>query len=341
MSEEITLNVSERIEKSIKEIKDKLPGLDLRENECMAEHCSFKCGGSVRVFMAPQDVNSLSIICSIIKDNRLMPYILGNGTNVIFPDEGCDKLIVISTEKMQTMHMLEDGYIYAECGVPLSRLASFAKDNSLKGLEFASGIPGSVGGGTMMNAGAYGGELKDCVDSVVIYYLPEQRLYELTNEQCKFSYRKSVFQTMPGCLILSVVFKLEAGDSEEISAKIRELNEKRREKQPLDLPSAGSAFKRPEGGFAAALIEECGLKGYCVGGAQVSEKHAGFIVNKGGATAKDVYEVMDYVRHKVYEEKGVGLEPEIILISPEYVLEDNGPEAKKHFVAGGMSFIDS
>ena len=330
------LSVSERIEKSIEEIRNRLPGLDLRENEIMSTHSSFKSGGPVRVFMVPQDINSLSIICSIIKDNRLMPFILGNGTNVVFPDEGCSELMVISTEKLQNMFLMEGDLLYAESGVPLSRLASFAQENGLGGLEFASGIPGSVGGGTWMNAGAYGGELKDCIDTVVIYYLPEQRLYELTNEQCKFAYRSSLFQTIPGCLILSTVFKLEKADADEIADKMRELNERRREKQPLDMPSCGSAFKRPEGNYASKVIEEAGLKGCSVGGAEVSEKHAGFIVNKGNATSKDLYELMDYVRHEVYDKLQVRLDPEIILLGPDYRLEDNGPKAQKHF--GGKSF---
>ena len=334
------LNVKERIEKSIREIRKELPCLDLRENEPMASHCSFKTGGNVRAFLVPQDINSMSIICSIIKDNMLMPYILGNGTNVVFPDEGCDELMVVSTEKLQGMWMLDENLIYAESGVSLSRLAGFAYENSLTGLEFASGIPGTVGGGTMMNAGAYGGELKDCIDTVVVYYLPEQRLYEMKGEQAQFSYRHSCFQTLPGSLILSVVFKLTKGDQEEIASKMKELNERRRDKQPLDFPSAGSAFKRPEGHYAAALIEEAGLKGFKVGGAEVSQKHAGFIVNTGNATSKDLYEVMDHVRHEVYEKTKVTLEPEIILIPPEYKLEDNGPKAEKHFVVGGKSFKD-
>lgn len=331
------LTVSQRIEKSVTEIRNRLPGLDLRENEPMSLHCSFKAGGPVRLFMVPQDINSLSIICSILKDNRLVPFILGNGTNVVFSDEGALELAVISTEKLQNMHLLPDGSLYAECGVSLSRLASFAQENSLSGLEFASGIPGTVGGGTVMNAGAYGGELKDAVDSVVIYYLPEQRLYELTNEQCAFSYRKSLFQTMPGCLVLSVVFRLSEGNPAEISEKMRELNTRRREKQPLDLPSAGSAFKRPEGYFAAALIQEAGLSGLSVGGAQVSPKHNGFIVNTGNATAQDLYELMDKVRHAVYSHSGVALEPEVILIPSDYRLEDNGPPAPKHAPGGEMS----
>ena len=176
-----------------------------------------------------------------------------------------------------------------------------------------------------MNAGAYGGEMKDVVESVVCLYAPDQGLYELSAEQCAYSYRKSTFNTHGGYVILSAVFRLQPGDKDEIAAKMREMNEKRRQKQPLELPSAGSAFKRPEGHFAGALIEQAGLKGYTVGGAQVSEKHAGFVVNVGGATSHDVYDLMMHVRNTVYRQSGVQLEPEVIILPPDYKLEDHGP----------------
>lgn len=318
------------LEKAISEIKEALPGLTIKENEDMSLHTSFKCGGKTRAFASPDSATSLSRICSILKENNAAPYILGNGSNVVFPDSGTPELFVLSTEKLQGLYLLDDTHIFAESGVSLSRLAAFAQENGLAGLEFASGIPGSVGGGAIMNAGAYGGELKDVIESVTSYYLPEQCLYELSNEQCKFGYRHSIYQTTPGNVILNVVFKLEPGDKDEISSKMKELNEKRRSKQPLDLPSAGSAFRRPEGYYAAALIEECGLMGYSVGGAQVSTKHAGFIVNTGGATSQDLYDVMDHVRHVVYDLKKVTLEPEIILLAPDYKLEDNGPQVPKN-----------
>ncbi len=325
----------EQLELAIEEIKKELPGLTLYENEPMAEHCSFHIGGPVRVLAVPQDVTGLTKICYLLKKHEIAPYILGNGTNILFPDEGLKDLFIISTEKLTKLFLLPDGAIYAEAGVTLAKLAGFAQQNGLAGLEFASGIPGSVGGGLMMNAGAYGGELKDAAESVVIYYLPEQALYELSNEQCAFGYRSSLFQKMPGCVILSAVFRLEKGDPEQIAAKMRELNAKRREKQPLDLPSAGSAFKRPEGGFAAALIDEAGLKGYTVGGAQVSEKHAGFVVNIGGATSHDVYDLMMHIRKTVYEHSKVMLEPEMIILPPDYKLEDHGPQIPLHRVWGG------
>ena len=315
----------ENLEAAIAEVKRALPGLKLLENEPMREHSSFRIGGPVRALASPGDMTSLAKLCSILKAHHIAPMMLGNGTNILFPDEGLAELFIISTEKLCKLNLLPDGAIYAEAGVSLSKLASFAQQNGLKGLEFASGIPGTVGGGTIMNAGAYGGELKDVIESVVCLYVPDQGLYELTAKQCRFGYRTSLFKQMGGNLILAAVFRLQPGDPTEIAAKMRELNEKRRDKQPLDLPSAGSAFKRPEGCFAAALIDECGLKGYTVGGAQVSEKHAGFVVNVGGATSHDVYDLMMHVRNTVYREKGVPMEPEIIILPPDYRLEDFSP----------------
>lgn len=332
----------ENLEKAISQIKEALPGLRLLENEPMAEHCSFRIGGPVRALAIPSDVSSLSKICYYLKLNHIAPYILGNGTNILFPDEGLRDLFIISTERLTKMFLLPDGAVYAEAGVSLAKLASFAQQNELQGLEFAAGIPGSVGGGLIMNAGAYGGELKDVVESVVLYYLPEQRLYELSREQCAFAYRSSLFQRLGGCVLLSAVFRMEKGSGEEIAAKMRELNQRRRDKQPLDLPSAGSAFKRPEGHFAAALIDQAGLKGFSVGGAQVSEKHAGFVVNTGSATSHDVYDLMIEIRKKVHDSSGIVLEPEIVILPPDYALEDNGPAVPLHSVSGpGMEDKDS
>lgn len=322
----------ENLEKAISELKEKMPGLTLLENEPMNVHSSFRIGGPVRALAVPEDVMSLSRVCAVLKENHLAPMILGNGTNILFPDEGLKDLFIISTEKLTKMFLLDGETIYAEAGVPLAKLAGFAHQNGLSGLEFASGIPGTLGGGVIMNAGAYGGEMKDAVESVVCYYVQDQRLYELDREQCRFEYRNSLFRRMGGCIVLSAVLKLKKGDSAEIAAKMRELNERRRDKQPLDLPSAGSAFKRPEGGYAAALIDECGLRGYTVGGAQISEKHAGFAVNIGGATSHDVYDLLKHVRDTVYLEKKVAIEPEIIILPPDYHLDDNSPDLLRHRV---------
>ena len=325
----------ENLEKAVAAVKEALPGMTLLEREPMSQHSSFRIGGPVRALAVPSDVTSLTKLCSVLKQNHIAPMMLGNGTNILFPDEGLDQVFLVSTEKLTKMFLLPDGALYAEAGVSLSKLASFAQQNGLAGLEFASGIPGTVGGGTIMNAGAYGGELKDAIESVVCLYVPDQRLYELTRAQCAFAYRSSLFKKLGGCLVLSVVFRLEKGDGEAIAAKMRELNERRRDKQPLDLPSAGSAFKRPEGYYAAALIDEAGLKGYTVGGAQVSEKHAGFVVNIGGATSHDVYDLMMHVRNTVYREKGVQMEPEIIILPPDYRLEDFGPAVKPNIITMG------
>ena len=317
----------EKLELAIAEIKEKMPGLKLLENEPMSAHSSFRIGGPARALASPAEMTSLTKICFILKQHGLAPMLVGNCTNILFPDEGLADLFLISTEKLTRLYQLPDGAIYAEAGVPLSRLAAFAQQNGLTGLEFASGIPGTVGGGVRMNAGAYGGEMKDVVESVVYCYLPEQALYEMPKENCRFGYRSSIFQRASGFAILSAVFRLQEGDKDEIAAKMRELNDRRRDKQPLDLPSAGSAFRRPEGHYAAALIDEAGLKGYAVGGAQVSEKHAGFVVNTGKATSHDVYDLMMHVRKTVYEKSGVALEPEIILLPPDYTLIDDTPMA--------------
>jgi len=322
----------ENLEKAILEIKEAFPCMKMLERENMSAHSSMKVGGPVRALAYPADVIGLSKICCILKEHELAPMILGNCTNTVFPDEGLEDVFVISTENLTKLFMLPDGAIYAEAGVSLAKLALFAQQNGLAGLEFASGIPGSVGGGLIMNAGAYGGEMKDCVESVVCYYLPEQRLYELDREQCAFEYRNSLFKKMGGCVILSAVFRLEKGDSEAIAEKMRDYNSRRREKQPLDLPSCGSAFKRPEGYFAAALIEQAGLRGFGVGGAQISEKHCGFVVNRGGATQKDIHELLKQVRNTVYEKFKVELEPEMILLPPDMQLLDRGPAVPRHLI---------
>ena len=301
----------EKLEKAIEQIKKTLPGMTLLEQEPMSRHSSFRIGGPARALAVPGDVTSVARICSILKDHELMPLPVGNCTNILFPDEGMQEVLLLSTEKLQNLYLLPDGAIYAEAGVSLSRLASFAQQNGLQGLEFASGIPGSVGGGCFINAGAYGGEMKDAVESVVCLYCPDQGLYELNREQCAFSYRKSYFNTHGGYVILSAVFRLQPGDPEEIAAKMKDLNGRRKDKQPLEYPSAGSTFKRPEGYFAGKLIEDAGCKGLTVGGAQVSEKHAGFVINIGDATAKDVLDLIHEVQRRVLEQSGVMLEPEI------------------------------
>lgn len=312
----------EALEKAISQIKDNIPALDLRENEPMNTHCSFRLGGAVRAYAAPKDLFEMSKVMFYLHMNEVSPLTLGKCTNVIFPEEGLD-IMVISTEKLQKLRMGEtENTIYAEAGVSLARLAQFARDNGLAGLEFASGIPGSVGGGVLMNAGAYGGEMKDVVESVVVYYIPTQTMTEVKGSDCGFDYRRSNFGSI-NCAIMGAVFHLTPDEPEAIGARMKEMNEKRVASQPLDMPSAGSAFKRPVGGYAAALIDQCGLKGYTVGGAQISEKHAGFAVNAGGATYDDVVELLDYVRREVYAKTQITLEPEIKIYPKGMMLVDD------------------
>ena len=292
-------------------IRNTLPDVSVTEQEPMKAHCSFRTGGPAAAFLVPEDEGSMLKLLAVLSENEIPFIVLGNGTNVVFRDESLPYCI-ISTEKLQEISVTEEGYVSAQAGAALSRVATFAYENSLTGMEFASGIPGSAGGGVLMNAGAYGGELKDIILSVRCCGKNGKYIQELPAEQCDFRYRHSLFQS-GDYVILGAVFRLERGEKSGIAAKMKELNARRREKQPLDLPSAGSAFKRPEGHYAAALIEQCGLKGTAVGGAQVSEKHAGFIVNTGTATSADLEALLTLVSGTVKERTGIELQREIIL----------------------------
>ena len=303
----------ERLELAIEAVKKALPELRLLEQEPLCAHSSFRIGGPARVLALPADAKQFCALCALLHERGLRPFVLGNGSNLLFPDEGLPRAFLVGTERLQELRLLPDGAVYAGAGVSLARLAAFACENALDGLVFASGIPGSVGGGVRMNAGAYGGELKDVVEHVDAWDLQEQRALTLDGGDCGFGYRRSDFQDGRRA-ILGAQFRLRPGRREELAAAMRELGEKRRDRQPLELPSAGSAFKRPEGYFAAALIDQAGLKGLRVGDAQVSEKHAGFIVNAGRASAADVRAMMERVQNEVFRRFGVQLEPEIIAL---------------------------
>ena len=320
----------------LREARSRRPELTILENEPMSRHCSFRIGGACDAMLLPSSIEDIEAVCALLAECGEKPFLMGNGTNLLVTDAPLHRIVLRMGEEFSRVDPVNGTALRAESGATLSRLALFAAARGLAGLEFAHGIPGTLGGAVSMNAGAYGGEMKDVVQSVVLYYLPEQRLYELNNEQCRFGYRKSLFQDMGGCVILSAVIRCPTGDGAEIAAKMRELNERRRDKQPLDLPSAGSAFRRPEGYFAAALIEEAGLKGFSVGGAQVSEKHSGFVVNTGNASSHDVYELMMHIRKTVFEHSGVVLEPEMIILPPDYKLADHGPAVPLHNVRPNM-----
>ena len=296
----------------VNQIRSAFPEMEILENEPMKKHCSFCTGGPVPALLMPQNEEILLQLLDLLSGTGAQYYILGNGTNVVFSDEG-SACFVISTENLQGLTLADENCISAQAGVTLSRLASFAQEHSLTGLEFASGIPGSVGGGILMNAGAYGGEMKDCTGAVRCCSKDGRTIREYSGEDCGFRYRHSMFQEGEQ-VILSAVFRLRQGEKGDISAKMKELNIRRRDKQPLNLPSAGSAFRRPAGHYAAALIEQCGLKGTRIGGAQVSEKHAGFIVNTGTATTADLEALLTHVSTTVKEKTGIDLQREIILL---------------------------
>ena len=291
----------------LSKLQTQFPALRLLPNEPMASHTSFRIGGPV-LMACPSSREELTNLYRFCIKEEIPMRILGAGTNVLAPDEGLEQL-VICTRDLSEMQDLGHGMIAADCGVSLARLACFARDLSLTGLEFAHGIPGSVGGGVYMNAGAYGGEMCQVIETVTAL-IPDGTLKEIQVEGQCFGYRRSLFAE-ENMVILGASFRLRPENREEIAAKMKELMEKRKASQPLDMLSAGSTFKRPATGYAAALIDQAGLKGQGIGGAAISTKHAGFVVNKGGATAADVKATMAMIQKKVKEQSGVMLEPEV------------------------------
>mgnify|MGYP005791594871 FL=1 len=291
-----------------------LPALEIRENEPMSEHCSFKIGGPARLMLLPSSAEEAASALAILRSSGAQVLIVGSCTNLLIPDEGYPGAVVRMSKPASSMELLDAARIRAQAGATLNALAVFAAQHELTGLEFAHGIPGSVGGGVAMNAGAYGGEMRDVLESAE-YVDKDGAIRTLSGDALGLSYRHSAFSDTDK-LITSAVFRLTPGDGEAVRARMNELIEKRRASQPLDMPSAGSTFKRPKTGYAAALIDEAGLKGLRVGGAMVSAKHAGFVVNAGGATYSDVIELMREVRRRVYEFSGVLLEPEVKIIGP-------------------------
>jgi len=288
-----------------------LPNVEIRQNEPMKNHTSFKIGGPVRAMLFPETENDTVSLCKLCRETGMIPMVMGNGSNILATDNALSK-VVINTSKLKNIELTES-VIKADAGALLSAIAVFALDNELAGFEFAHGIPGSIGGAVVMNAGAYGGEMKD-VTVVTTVYSNKMGLYEIKDEQHEFSYRHSRFSQSDDFIISSTI-RLQKGNKEEIREKMNELSAKRRASQPLDLPSAGSTFKRPINGYAAELIDKAGLKGFSIGGAEVSSKHAGFIVNKGGATFSDTMKLIEHVKETVLKEFGVTLESEIKLFS--------------------------
>ena len=290
-----------------------LPRLRLLREEPLAAHTSFRIGGPAEVMAFPSSLAELQALLRLSAQEGIRVRLLGAGTNILAPDGGVRGLVIVTSGALTGLSMPDAAHIEAMSGVTMARLACFARDNSLTGLEFAHGIPGTVGGGVCMNAGAYGGEMKQVLRSAAVLF-PEEGIRTLSCEELNLSYRHSLLTEHPEAVVLYAEFELTPGDSEAIRAAMRELMAKRKASQPLEWPSAGSTFKRPEGHFAGTLIDQCGLKGLTVGGAQVSEKHAGFLINRGGATFADMAELIRQVRQRVLEETGVTLEPEVKIV---------------------------
>lgn len=281
---------------------------NVRLHEPMKKHTTFRIGGPADYYLCPHSTEELQKILQICRENKLEFFILGNGSNLLVSDKGY-RGVVIQLWKNFSDIETEDNTITVKAGAPLSKVAAEALEESLTGMEFASGIPGTMGGAVMMNAGAYGGEMKDIIREVTVL-TREGELLTLSKEEMNFGYRTSVVKEK-GYVVISAVLQLRKGDREEIRKVMDELKERRVTKQPLDMPSAGSTFKRPEGYFAGKLIMDAGLRGFSVGGAQISEKHCGFVVNKGDATAADVLGLIGEVQKRVQEKFGVALEPEV------------------------------
>lgn len=292
-----------------KELREAFPALALRENEPMAAHCSLRIGGPAAVFAEPEDERTLCALWRYLHRHGIPVTVIGNGTNLLVHDEGVRGVVLHLGERFSAISC-ENERIYACAGATLAKLATAAKEHGLAGLEFAHGIPGSVGGAVMMNAGAYGGEMRDVVTSVC-YLNADGEIGETWEPG--FSYRHSRFAER-GEVVTGAWFRLTPDDPEAIHARMMALWAKRSASQPLDRPSAGSTFKRPATGYAAALIDEAGLKGFAIGGAQVSEKHAGFVINTGNATFADVTALMTHIQETVFEKSGVRLEPEVRII---------------------------
>lgn len=284
----------------------------VRYDEPLKSHTTFKIGGNCIALIEPREISDIIEAVKICRKNNIKFFVIGNGSNLLVPDEGYNGVIIKLKSEFSKIEV-EGDYLIVNSGAKLSEVYTVAYENSLTGFEFASGIPGTIGGAIYMNAGAYGGEMKDIVESVEVLDLDSFELRELKNEELEFSYRKSIIQRK-NYIVTTIKLKLQKGNKEEINAVYEDLRERRNSKQPLNFGSAGSTFKRPEGHFASKLIEDAGLKGYHINDAWVSEKHSGFIVNKGNASFKEVMELIEYVQKVVFEKFGVKLETEVRIL---------------------------
>jgi len=287
-------------------------GCIVKINECLKDYTSFQIGGTANIAVFPDNPECLTGLFRLIKNHSANHILLGNGSNVLICENHFDG-VVIFTSHMNGVRA-EGEYIYADCGAPLNKIANLAKDHALSGLEFAYGIPGTLGGAVYMNAGAYGGQMADVVHSSEYLDTETLEVKTLYKDQHEFAYRESVYGKNKSFVAASAVLKLKHGDMGDIESNMNKNMAARREKQPLEYPSAGSVFKRGSGFFTAKLIEDCGLKGCAVGGAQVSEKHAGFIVNKGNAGFSDVVNLIEHIKSVIFDKTGLNIECEIKII---------------------------
>ena len=272
-------------------------------NEPLKKHTSFKIGGNASLFIVPEDDKALSEVLKKCTEENARVLLLGNGSNMLVCDEGIDAVVILMLREKGKIELIDNNLIKCDAGVSLTKVCRFAYEKSLSGIEFAFGIPGSVGGAVYMNAGAYGGEIKDVIVECE-YMTYDGQIRTISKDDMCLGYRTSIFNSN-NFVVLNATFKLERDEQSNIKARMDDFLSRRKDKQPLEYPSAGSTFKRPEGYFAGALIQESGLKGYSIGGAQVSEKHAGFVINKGNATAKDVTELIEFIKNKVKEDSGI------------------------------------
>ena len=296
-------------------ISENFPDSVILKDEPLKKHTSFRVGGCVPMLIIPESTKAIIEIYTFFKDHGVTPLIIGNGTNILANDAYLPFPVIKTHGNAEGVRLISETEIEAECGITLAQLAVFAQKNGLTGMEFAHGIPGSLGGAVYMNAGAYGGEMAHIVTKTTAF--GENGIYTVSGDEHDFSYRHSIFSEKND-IILSSVIRLEKGDKEEIGAKMEELAAKRKASQPLNMPSAGSTFKRPANDYAAAMIDQCGLKGFTVGGAQVSEKHAGFVINFDDATFENVMDVISHVRETVKEKFGTTLETEVKIIDTDY-----------------------
>ena len=295
-----------------KAIEQYLPDLEVLQDEPMSRHTTFRIGGPAKRMAFPSSREQLVLLMSFAKNYGANPLVIGNGSNLLVPDEGLDRLVIDTSANLNRVERGSGNTVLADAGATLARTADLACKSGLTGLEFAHGIPGTVGGAVYMNAGAYGGEIKDVLTAVT--FLDENlHLQTLPVQELQLGYRTSIFERCSWC-ILEAEFTLHPGDAQEIRTAMQEYMRRRKEKQPLEYPSAGSTFKRPVGQFAGKLIEDCGLRGFRVGGAAISEKHCGFVVNLGNATCADVVSLTEQVRQIVLEKTGCTLEREIRVV---------------------------